>query len=67
MLIKLIIVIVTYKTLSIVLMAIVLQPRGGVFCALHELEYGAKCHVRNCTTQKMAGTQACIQHNAEWL
>ena len=40
--------------------------RGGVFCALHELEYGVKCHVCGCTNQKVDDTQACIEHQAQW-
>jgi hypothetical protein len=39
---------------------------GGSFCPAHELEYGAKCHVCECTSQKVAGTQACNQHHADW-
>jgi hypothetical protein len=37
-----------------------------VFCALHESEHGATCRVRGCTTQKIAKTQACSQHQEQW-
>ena len=37
-----------------------------MFCALHELEYGAKCRVCGCTNQKVDNTQACIEHQAQW-
>jgi hypothetical protein len=42
------------------------NARGGVFCALHEVQHGAKCHVVDCTNQKMGETQACQEHQAEW-
>ena len=40
--------------------------RGGSFCALHENEYGTKCHIRNCNNQKVANTKACALHKREW-
>jgi hypothetical protein len=42
------------------------NSRGGVFCALHELEYGAKCRVLGCTNLKIGKTQACYQHKEQW-
>jgi CxC6 like cysteine cluster associated with KDZ transposases len=39
---------------------------GGVFCSVHDLEYGAKCRVHNCLSPKISGTQACHQHKEEW-
>ncbi|KAF8232872.1 hypothetical protein L208DRAFT_1039100, partial [Tricholoma matsutake] len=42
------------------------NARGGVFCALHEQEQGAKCHVGECSNSKVHGTQACVQHQADW-
>ena len=35
------------------------NEQGGAFCALYELEYGAKCQVVGCFNQKTAGIQAC--------
>jgi hypothetical protein len=40
--------------------------RGGVFCQYHDNLYGAQCRVRNCHRQKVAGTQACTQHQERW-
>jgi hypothetical protein len=37
-----------------------------VFCALHETEYGAKCRMVGCLAQKIIGTQACEEHEADW-
>ena len=42
------------------------NTRGGVFCSIHEIEYGAKCRVVGCLSSKVNGTQACHQHKAEW-
>ena len=42
------------------------NARGGVFCSVHDLEYGAKCRVHNCLSPKISGTQACHQHKEEW-
>jgi len=36
--------------------------RGGSFCALHENQWGARCHMCNCINQKVEGTQACAEH-----
>ena len=41
------------------------NAQGCVFCALHELEYGAKCCVCGCTNQKVDNSQACIEHQAQ--
>jgi len=37
-----------------------------VFCAYHDNQYGAKCRVYGCNNQKVAGTQACVQHKGQW-
>ena len=42
------------------------NSRGGSFCAFHEHLHGAKCRVRNCDVQKVAGTQACERHQQQW-
>ena len=42
------------------------NSRGGVFCAYHEHLHGAKCRVKNCDVQKIAGTQACEEHQEQW-
>ena len=42
------------------------NSRGGTFCAYHEHLHGAKCHVKNCNVQKIAGTQACQEHQEQW-
>ncbi|KAF8221489.1 hypothetical protein L208DRAFT_992735, partial [Tricholoma matsutake] len=42
------------------------NARGGVFCALHETQYGAKCRVVGCSNPKIGGVQACEQHWADW-
>ena len=47
-------------------MAELANARGGAFCALHELEYGARCRVVGCLNQKATGIQACEQHRADW-
>ena len=43
-----------------------LNARGGVFCAVHETAYGALCQIRDCTNQKVTGTQTCHQHRESW-
>jgi len=43
------------------------NAQGGVFCAFHNMEYGAKCHVHGCTYQKIDGTEACNAHHDEWM
>lgn len=42
------------------------NARGGVFCAFHNHEYGAKCRIRECNNQKIQGTQACERHQQQW-
>ena len=39
------------------------NSRGASFCPYHEHLHGAKCHVKNCDVQKIAGTQA---HQGQW-
>ena len=40
---------------------------GGVFCSVHDIDYGPKCRVTDCLSSKVTGTQACHEHKAEWL
>ena len=42
------------------------NARGGSFCAFHENQWGARCHMHNCNNQKVTGTMACQQHAGEW-
>ena len=42
------------------------NARGGAFCHFHDLQHGAKCRVRGCTSTKKSGTQACSEHQGEW-
>jgi hypothetical protein len=42
------------------------NSRGGTFCAYHEHLHGAKCRVKNCNVEKIAGTQACEGHQEQW-
>ena len=42
------------------------NSRGGTFCAYHDHLHGAKCRVKNCDVQKIAGTQACEEHQEQW-
>ena len=40
--------------------------RGGAFCPEHEIEFGAKCRVRDCQNDKVDSTQACTEHQPQW-
>ncbi|PPQ86498.1 hypothetical protein CVT26_008260, partial [Gymnopilus dilepis] len=42
------------------------NSRGGAFCWDHERNYGPLCRVKNCNNVKIANTQACQNHQAEW-
>ena len=42
------------------------NARGGAFCPHHEIQYGLRCHVRECTNNKVADTQACEEHKRQW-
>ena len=42
------------------------NARGGVFCALHEQEHEARCHVKGCENQKVQGTNACQVYQKIW-
>jgi hypothetical protein len=42
------------------------NSRGGVFCAFHHNEHGAKCRIVDCTNQRIGNTQACQEHQEEW-
>jgi len=33
------------------------NSRGGVFCKIHQNEFGSRCHVRECLNPKVAGTK----------
>ena len=37
-----------------------------MFCALHEQEHRAKCHVQGWINQKLVRTKACQEHQAIW-
>ena len=51
-----------YKTCQ----ADLLNACGGVFCAVHEREYGSKCRMVDCQNNKVPPTQACQLHKKEW-
>ena len=51
-----------YKTCQ----ADLLNACGGVFCAVHEREYGSKCRMVDCQDNKVPPTQACQLHKKEW-
>ncbi|KAF8994394.1 hypothetical protein BDQ17DRAFT_1392423 [Cyathus striatus] len=40
--------------------------RRGVFCNVHNQEFGARCHVCDCQNQKIDNTQACNEHQEMW-
>ncbi|KAF8992030.1 hypothetical protein BDQ17DRAFT_1254332 [Cyathus striatus] len=40
--------------------------RGGVFCDVHNLEFEARCRVRDCPNQKINNIQACNEHQEMW-
>jgi hypothetical protein len=42
------------------------NSRGGIFCERHQHQFGAICHVQNCTNAKVAGTKACLTHQSLW-
>ena len=42
------------------------NTRGGAFCEEHEIEYGNKCRIRECTRERVDNTLACRPHQAEW-
>ncbi|KAM6500782.1 hypothetical protein JOM56_003796, partial [Amanita muscaria] len=42
------------------------NARGGVYCALHELEHGGTCHAAQCQRPIVQGTLACHQHQENW-
>ncbi|KAF8232715.1 hypothetical protein L208DRAFT_1270555, partial [Tricholoma matsutake] len=44
----------------------VANAHGGIFCAFHSHEYGAKCCIQECNNQKIQGTQACKGHQRQW-
>ena len=39
---------------------------GGVYCTIHEAQFGAQCYIQNCDNLKVAGTQACQAHQEQW-
>ena len=43
-----------------------MNSRGGVFCEIHQNQFGSRCHVRNCVNPKVAGTKACRGHQEQW-
>ena len=42
------------------------NARGGVYCAVHEAQFGALCRIQDCNNLKVAGTQACQAHQERW-
>jgi CxC6 like cysteine cluster associated with KDZ transposases len=42
------------------------NARGGVFCAVHQHVYGARCRIYGCENQKVKDTEACVNHQREW-
>ena len=43
-----------------------MNSRGGVFCELHQNQFGTRCHVQDCTNFKVAKTKACLIHQDLW-
>ncbi|TFK36622.1 hypothetical protein BDQ12DRAFT_699614 [Crucibulum laeve] len=43
-----------------------MNTRGGVFCAVHDQEYGPKCCIHGCNSSKEPNNQACRQHIPQW-
>jgi len=43
-----------------------LNARGGAFCATHEIQYGSKCRIVGCTNDRIGKTLACEQHAEDW-
>ncbi|KAM6489956.1 hypothetical protein JOM56_002878 [Amanita muscaria] len=42
------------------------NARGGVYCALHELRHGGRCHAASCGNPSVEGTLACEHHQGRW-
>ncbi|KAF4596425.1 hypothetical protein EYR38_007812 [Pleurotus pulmonarius] len=43
-----------------------LNAQTGVFCKAHQLEMGVRCRMKDCVRVKVAGTQACLNHQEQW-
>jgi CxC5 like cysteine cluster associated with KDZ transposases/CxC6 like cysteine cluster associated with KDZ transposases len=42
------------------------NARGGSFCSHHELVFGNKCRVRDCSNPQVVNTEACLDHQNMW-
>ncbi|KAF9470520.1 hypothetical protein BDN70DRAFT_909513 [Pholiota conissans] len=42
------------------------NARGGAFCITHEAEFGTRCRVMNCNSERVGDTMACNAHAAKW-
>ncbi|KAF9500329.1 hypothetical protein BDN71DRAFT_1382242 [Pleurotus eryngii] len=43
-----------------------LNAQTGVFCKAHQDEMRVCCHMKDCVRVKVAGTQACVNHQEQW-
>ncbi|KDQ25433.1 hypothetical protein PLEOSDRAFT_1084987 [Pleurotus ostreatus PC15] len=43
-----------------------LNAQTGVFCKAHQDEMGVRCRMKDCVRVKVAGTQACVNHQEQW-
>ncbi|KAF9496235.1 hypothetical protein BDN71DRAFT_1389846, partial [Pleurotus eryngii] len=43
-----------------------LNAQTGVFCKAHQDEMGVRCCMKDCVRVKVAGTQACVDHQEQW-
>ncbi|KDQ32163.1 hypothetical protein PLEOSDRAFT_1074495 [Pleurotus ostreatus PC15] len=43
-----------------------LNAQTGVFCKAHQDEMGVHCRMKDCVRVKVAGTQACVNHQEQW-
>lgn len=43
-----------------------LNAQTGVFCKAHQDEMGVCCRMKECVRVKVAGTQACVDHQEQW-
>ena len=42
------------------------RGHGESFCKVHRTQFQNRCRVRDCTNNRVQGTQACQQHRNEW-
>ncbi|KAF9487087.1 hypothetical protein BDN71DRAFT_1405217, partial [Pleurotus eryngii] len=43
-----------------------LNAQTGVFCKAHQDKMGVCCCMKDCVRVKVAGTQACVNHQEQW-